>query len=80
MHDGCSGSFNDGKSVVDKIRMMGFARQFMPAPMTIECRGCGADFEMETFEAACPACRMVHGVTPCHAFNPAHVQAAGIDY
>ena len=24
MHDGCTGSFGDGKQVVDKIRTMGF--------------------------------------------------------
>lgn len=35
MHDGCSGSFGDGKAVVDKIRAMGFAPQFMPIPLQI---------------------------------------------
>jgi len=80
MHEGCSGSFNDGKSVVDKIRMMGFAEQFMPLPLMVTCRECSVPFEMETFEAKCPACHAVHGVTPCHAFDPANVSCAGKDY
>ena len=32
MHDGCSGSFNDGIEVVEKLRMMGFSSQPMPVP------------------------------------------------
>jgi len=80
MHDGCSGSFEDGRQVVDKVRMMGFDRQFMPMPLDVACGGCGKVFTMETFEAACPDCRTVHGVTPCHAFDPGNVQAAGVDY
>ena len=80
MHDGCAGTFTDGKQVVDKIRMMGFNKQFMPVPFEINCAGCDEPFQMETFEVSCPKCRMVHGVTPCHAFDPVNVQAAGIDY
>jgi hypothetical protein len=80
MHDGCGGSFDNGKQVVDKVRMMGFAEQPMPMPLNIDCIECGKTFEMETFEGKCPHCNMVYGVTPCHAFDPSHVQAAGIDY
>ncbi len=80
MHEGCAGSFENGKQVVDKVRMMGFAEQYMPMPMEIECGECGKGFEMETFEGRCPECGMVYGVTPCHAFDPANVMAAGIDY
>ncbi len=80
MHDGCSGSFDDGKQVVDKVRMMGFAEQFMPIPLTVNCGSCGAEFEMETFESKCTACGCVHAVTPCHAFDPANVASAGIGY
>lgn len=80
MHEGCSGSFENGKQVVDKVRMMGFDKQFLPMPLTIKCVGCGKEFEMETFEDKCPHCNMVHGVTPCHAFDPANVKAAGEDY
>lgn len=80
MHEGCMGSFENGKQVVDKIRMMGFNNQYMPMPLTIKCSNCGNEFEMETFEAKCPECRMVYGVTPCHAFDPSNIQAAGIDY
>ena len=80
MHDGCSGSFDDGAQVVDKIRAMGFAEQFMPTPLQISCRNCNVEFEMETFECKCPKCQAVHGVTPCHAFDPANVVSAGVGY
>jgi len=80
MHDGCSGSFTDGKQVVDKVRMMGFANQFLPVPMTVKCGICEKNFEMETFEACCPECGAVHGVTPCHAFDPLNVMVAGRNY
>lgn len=80
MHEGCSGSFTNGTAVVDKIRMMGFASQFMPVPITIECKGCGKGFLMEHFEETCPDCGMVHGVTPCHSHDPDAIQAAGVGY
>lgn len=80
MHDGCSGSFKNGQDVVDKVRQMGFADQYMPLPLEIKCEECGDNFEMETFETTCPKCKMVYGVTPCHAFDPENVKAAGINY
>ena len=80
MHEGCTGSFGDGRAVVDKVRAMGFATQFMPVPQKINCGGCGQPFTMEHFEEACPSCGMVHGVTPCHANEAEAVQAAGIGY
>ena len=80
MHEGCSGNFESGRQVVDKIRMMGFSSQFMPVALEIECENCGKRFSMETFEAACPQCGAVHGVTPCHAFDPANVMTAGVGY
>lgn len=79
MHDGCMGSFDNGKQVVDKLRMMGFSNQYMPMPVKLKC-SCGEEFEMETFESKCPKCGMVYGVTPCHAFDPTNIQAAGVDY
>lgn len=80
MHDGCAGSFENGKQVADKVRMMGFSIQPMPVPMELECKECGESFTMETFESKCPKCSMVYAVTPCHAFDPSNIQAAGIDY
>ncbi len=80
MHDGCSGSFDNGQQVVNKVRQMGFSEGAMPMPMDIECVDCGKTFSMETFESKCPDCGMVYGVTPCHAFDPANVMAAGKDY
>ena len=80
MHEGCSGSFENGKQVVDKVRMMGFADQLLPMPMEVACGECDGNFEMTTFEDKCPECGMVYGVTPCHAFDPANVMAAGKGY
>lgn len=80
MHDGCMGTFEDGKQVVDKVRMMGFNQQYMPVPFEIKCTNCDNLFTMETFEDKCPKCNMVFGVTPCHAFDPINIMAAGIDY
>lgn len=79
MHDGCSGSFENGRQVVDKVRMMGFSEQFMPVPLRMECE-CGNTFDMEKFEDKCPECGMVFAVTPCHAFDPSHVMSAGKNY
>jgi len=79
VHDGCSGSFENGRDVADKVRTMGFDKQMMPMPLYFKCENCGADFEMTTFEDRC-SCGMVYAVTPCHAFDPSSVQAAGIDY
>ncbi len=80
MHDGCAGSFSDGKAVVDKVREMGFNEQFMPMPFDMECAECKNEFEMETFEGKCPKCNMVYGVTPCHAFDKENIMPAGVDY
>ena len=80
MHNGCMGSFDNGKQVVDKVRQMGFAAQQVPIPLDMTCVECSNDFTMETFEAACPSCGMIYGVTPCHAFDSANVAAAGVGY
>jgi len=79
MHDGCSGNFESGKQVVDKLRAMGFSSGQMAIPLEIKCGECGETFLMETFEASC-SCGTVYGVTPCHAFSAEHVQAAGKNY
>jgi len=80
MHDGCSGSFENGKQTVDKVRMMGFSNQYMPMPLKVVCGECNNTFEMNTYEGKCTNCGSVHGVTPCHAFDPENVQSAGKDY
>lgn len=80
MHDGCAGSFENGKQVADKVRVMGFSLQMMPMPLNIKCENCEKEFIMEKFESKCPECNMVYAVTPCHAFDQDNVQAAGIDY
>ena len=80
MHDGCGGSFTNGREVVNKLRMMGFSSGPLPAPFTLACHHCGEQMQMTTFEFACPRCGAVHGVTPCHAFSPHSVQCAGPDF
>ena len=79
-HEGCSGSFKNGKQVVDKVRQMGFNKQPMPVPLIKKCSKCGEKFEMLNFEGKCPKCNMVYGVTPCHAFDPNNIMPAGINY
>ena len=80
MHDGCSGRFENGGMVVDKLRQMGFSAMAMPAPVDMTCDGCESTFSMQTMESRCDNCGMVYGVTPCHAGDPASILPAGIDY
>lgn len=79
-HEGCSGTFANGKMVADKVRQMGFDQQMMPIAFDIECENCRQTFEMTCFETHCPNCQMVYAVTPCHAFDPTNIMAAGINY
>lgn len=80
MHEGCSGSFENGKMVVDKLRMMGFTEMTMPMTTMINCVECGKEFEMTHLETKCPNCGMVYGVTPCSTSDPSKIMAAGKDY
>ncbi len=80
MHDGCTGTFDDGQAVVNKVRMMGFSQGRLPEPLRVPCRHCGQVMEMITFEFSCPGCGAVHAVTPCHAFSAEYVQCAGPGY
>lgn len=80
MHDGCSGTFESGKEIVDKIRMMGFNKNALGAPLKINCSNCDTVFQMETLESKCPSCNMVYGVTPCHSHSAQFVKAAGVKY
>ena len=79
MHSGCSGSFDNGRQVVDKLRMMGYSEGGLPIPFEIACE-CNHTFEMDTFESKCPNCGMVYGVTPCSSHDQSLVKAAGINY
>jgi len=80
MHDGCSGTFDSGKQVVDKIRMMGFNHTPLAVAFEISCSHCDNTFQMEKMEAMCPSCNMVYGVTPCHSHSAQFVKAAGVNY
>ncbi|MCK5798794.1 MAG: hypothetical protein KAI47_16490 [Deltaproteobacteria bacterium] len=80
MHGGCDGSFLSGQQVVDKLRMMGFEGGMLPDALELSCHHCGEELTMLTYEYHCPSCTAVHGVTPCHAFAPEHVQCAGPGY
>lgn len=80
MHEGCTGVFDSGKEVVDKIRHMGFNQRPMPKPIEVACVNCGEKFIMEKLESKCGACNMVYGVTPCSVNHPERIKPAGIDY
>ena len=80
MHDSCSGGFESGKAIVDKIRMMGFNNSLLTAVLDINCSKCDNVFQMEKMEAMCPSCGMVYGVTPCHSHSAQFVKAAGVNY
>jgi len=80
MHDGCSGTLESGKQIVDKIRMMGFNHNPLATPLEIECSNCDDVFSMDKMETMCPSCNMVYGVTPCHAHSAEFVKAAGVNY
>ncbi len=80
MHEGCSGVFESGKHVVDKVRAMGFNKNRLPTPLEIKCKNCSTVFQMLTIEFKCPKCQMVYAVTPCHATKPGDVMPAGIGY
>lgn len=77
MHDGCSGKFENGKQVVEKLRMMGFNEQLMPIPAQFICEECNNEITMDTFEYKCPHCRTIYAVTPCHAFDVENIMCAG---
>ena len=77
MHDGCSGSFENGIQVLQKVRMMGFSMQPMPVAAYFKCKECGEDIVMTTHEFECPHCQTIHAVTPCHAFDAENIVAAG---
>lgn len=80
MHNGCSGAFESGKQIVDKIRMMGFNATPLASPLAINCSNCRKPFQMEVMESKCPSCGMVYGVTPCHSHSSEFVKAAGVNY
>ncbi len=79
MHDGCGGVRDDGRAMVDKLRMMGFRDMPLPVAASIDCE-CGESFMMARFEDRCPHCDMVYGVTPCHAGDPTAIRPAGVGY
>ena len=80
MHDGCSGTFESGKQIINKIKNMGFNTNFLGTPLEIYCSNCDTVFQMETMEAQCPPSNMVYGVTPCHSHSAQFVKAAGVKY
>ena len=80
MHDGCSGAYESGKEIVDKIRMMGFNSTPLASSLEIDCNNCHNPFEMEMMESQCPSCGMVYGVTPCHSHSSEFAKAAGVKY
>ncbi len=77
MHEGCTGKYENGLQVIQKLRMMGYNSQTMPMPAVFDCKDCNETITMTTFEFKCPHCEMVYGVTPCHASDVNSIMAAG---
>ncbi len=75
-----SSSYQSGKLIVDKIRMMGFNINPLPVPFKITCINCNNTFEMIKMEGMCTSCNMVYGVTPCHSHSSEFAQPAGVKY
>ena len=80
MHTGCSGNYESGQQIIDKIRMMGFNTNSIAVALSIACANCKKKFKMKKMESTCPACGMVYGVTPCQSHSSQSVKAAGIHY
>jgi hypothetical protein len=78
-NDGCAPDLNNGKAIVDKVRLVQVSNGVMEQPFVIECE-CGQPFTMRTFESRCPNCDMVYGVTPCSSHTKENIKPAGIDY
>ncbi len=75
----CNCSTSTAKETVDKVRRKGISEALLPIQHQITCE-CGETFTMKTYEAKCPSCNMVYGVTPCSADSVENVKAAGINY
>lgn len=78
-NDGCAPDLNDGKAIVDKVRLVGVSQGVLETPHEITC-DCGETFTMLHFEMSCPCCNMTYGVTPCSSHDKNNIKAAGIGY
>lgn len=76
---GCGTNHNDGRSVVERVRQKGISNNLMDQAYELRC-SCGEVFTMKTFEAKCPACGMVYGVTPCSQDDANNIKEAGINF
>jgi len=78
-NDGCAPDLNNGKAIVDKVRMVQVSSGELEIKHEVTCE-CGTTFKMETFEMSCPSCNMVYGVTPCSSHDKNNIKPAGINY
>ena len=78
-NDGCAPDLNDGKAVVDKVRLVQVGRGMLEVAHKVECE-CGTSFNMVHYEETCPSCDMVYGVTPCSSHDQNNIKPAGINY
>ncbi len=78
-NDGCAPDLNDGKAIVDKVRMVAVSAGLLETPHFVKCE-CEEVFEMIHFEEKCSNCGMVYGVTPCSSHDKNNIKAAGINY
>lgn len=78
MSCGCGTNKNDGKAIVDRLRVKGKSNLKLNTPYLIKC-SCGEDVLMETFVTVCPKCKMTYAVTPCSQSDINNIKTAGID-
>ena len=78
-NDGCAPDLNDGKAIVDKVRLVNVREGFLEIPHDLECE-CGHVFSMVHFEEKCAKCGMVYGVTPCSSHDINNIKPAGRNY
>ena len=81
MSCGCANTNkDDGKQVVDLVRIKGKADFPLRIPHEIFCSNCENTFVMNTHVDKCPHCNMTYGVTPCSSMNKENIKVAGINY
>lgn len=78
------GPFSEGRELVEFVyNAHGGGMRNQPLSgggLETVCQGCGADFVLETFVAACPKCQGVHAIAPPRSDDAANIQYAGDDF
>lgn len=73
------GKLEDGKQIVELLKMKGKANFPSSVVHTIEC-DCGETFKFEKVLMNCPNCGMTYAVTPCSSADMNNIKKAGYNY